>query len=127
MIYLSVKAIHIVAVIFWLGSLLLVALITSSTRLDAGQIRIATRVTEASIGFTWLTGLVLVVTGSWYLSTWWQIKVILVVLISAIHTVAHRRWKASASEGVQTRSFFPALLFFLVLPVVGLAVFKRPI
>ena len=126
MFYLSVKTIHIIAVIAWLGSLMLVAFITSTVRMDIAQMRLATRITELSIGVSWLAGIVLVVMGGWYLSTWWQIKIILVVLISAIHTILHRRWKASETEGAKTPRLVPYVLLFTTAAVVGLAVFKQP-
>lgn len=126
MLYLSIKTIHIIAVISWLGSLTLVAFVTSTVRMDTSQMRIATRITDLSIGVTWLAGIVLVVMGGWYLSTWWQIKIVLVILISAIHSILHRRWKASEKEGAKTPRFVPFLLLITTLVVVGLAVFKQP-
>ena len=126
MLYLSVKTIHIVAVVFWLGGLTLVALITSNVRMDGSQMRIATRVTDAFIGITRLAGVVLVLIGDWYLSAWWQIKIVFVVMVSAIHSVVHRRRKASATEGTQTPKFVAFSLFFATVVVVGFAVFKQP-
>lgn len=126
MLYLTIKAIHIVAVISWIGSLGLITLITSNVRMDEKQIRIATRLTETSIGITWLAGITLVILGGWYGATWWQLKVVVVIVISAIHTIVHRRWKASVADGAQTHSFVPLLLFFLTVLVVFLVVFKQP-
>ena len=85
MIYLSVKALHIVAVILWIGSLVLVTAITASSKLNSDQMRVAVRITESAIGVTWLAGIALVVMGGWYTSTWWIVKIVVVLVISAVH------------------------------------------
>ncbi len=127
MLYLSVKTIHLIAVILWLGSLILASLMTSTTRMDESRMRLSIRITDAAIGVTWLAGIILVVMGSWYLSTWWQLKIVLVIVISAIHTILHRRWKASAAESVKTSPAIPYTLFLITVVVVALAAFKQPV
>jgi len=126
MTYLAIKSLHIVAAILWIGSLCLVTFVTSTSKMSADQMRVATRVTEASIGLTWLAGITLVIMGSWYGSAWWQIKVVLVILISAIHSIVHRRWKNAASEGASTNGAVPYFILLLTLVIVFLVVFKRP-
>lgn len=126
MLYLILKSIHIVAVIFWVGSLSLVCIVTSTARLNQEQMRLATRITESAIGVTWLAGIVLVVMGGWYGSTWWYVKVLLVIVVSAIHTVFHRRWKSDNAEDVLTNNSVPVFLFVLTLLIVLLVVFKQP-
>jgi len=127
MLYLAIKALHIVAAIFWIGALMLLCILTSSKPIQIDQMRLATRLTEAAIGFTWLFGIVLVVMGKWYYLKWWYIKVALVIVISAIHSVVHRRWKRASEDGVKTNSAVAYFLFPLVLAVVFLVVFKRPV
>ena len=125
MTYLTVKAIHLVSVIFWIGGLFLATVITASGSVDREMMRKATRVTETEIGVSWVAGGILVVMGSWYTSSWWYVKIIFVVLISAIHSIVHRRWKAGGTIA-QTNTFLPYAVFLLVFPVVILAVFKWP-
>ncbi len=127
MLYLSLKALHVVAAIFWVGSLGLICFVTRSVRMDAEQIRVATRVTDAAIGITWLAGIVLVVMGGWYLATWWYIKTGLVVFISAIHTFLHRRWRRAGVSGAQTHELIAPLLLVLTMIVVLLVVLKLPL
>ena len=66
MLYLTVKVIHIVAVVVWIGALFLLTVISSTNTMTAAQIKTARRVTEAGIGLTWLAGITLAVLGSWY-------------------------------------------------------------
>ena len=126
MIYLSLKSLHILAAMLWVGSLCLVSFVTSRDYMSVAQIRLATRITEASIGFTWLAGIILVIMGSWYASSWWHIKVLLVIAISAIHTFVHRRWRASGTNGASTHVAVPFVVLGIAFFVVLLAVFKVP-
>ncbi len=126
MLYLFVKTLHILAVVIWIGSLFLLTLITCKENLTTAQLKAATRITEAGIGFTWLAGIVLVVLGSWHLAGWWQIKIVLVVIISAIHSIVHRRWKRQAGADQQTNAAIPWCVFVLSMCAIGLAVFKLP-
>jgi len=109
MLYILLKAIHVIAVIFWIGSLGMLTLITSVSRLSAEQMRVATRLTDAAIGASWLAGIVLVLMGGWYTATWWQIKIVLV------------------DERAQTQDFVPIVVFVVSIAVVFLAVYKQPL
>jgi len=125
MLYLALKTLHVVAVILWVGSLVLLSVIYSRAPLSREQFRIAARVTEAAIGATWIAGIVLAVMGSWYSAIWWQLKVLLVVGISAMHTILHRRWGSDdATSATSARFVFPLLL--LTVGVVALVMFKAP-
>jgi len=125
-VYLSLKSLHILSVILWVGSLFLVTLVTSINKLNK-ELRSAMRVTDISIGVTWFAGIVLVIMGGWYTASWWHIKVVLVIAISAIHTFVHRRWANSGSEGASTSAIVPYLVLLLALLAVLLVVFKRPV
>jgi len=127
MLYLTLKTIHVFAAVFWVGSLFLVCFVTSTNKMNAEQIKSATRITEMFIGITWILGIALVVMGSWYGSTWWQLKVILVVLISAIHSIVHRRWKSAGDVGASTQAGMSYLILGLTLLVILLVILKRPL
>lgn len=88
--------------------------------------RSATRITDGAIGVTWLAGIVLVIMGGWYASAWWQIKVFLVIVISAIHSIFHRRWKSGGAEAASTPVAVPYAIAILTLIIVLLVVFKKP-
>ena len=79
----------------------------------------AVRITEAAIGFTWLIGVILTIMGSWYTSPWWYFKIAFVVLISAIHTFLHRRWKNTTSQdGSLTNSAVPYIILISAFAIV---------
>ncbi len=124
MLYLAVKALHIVAAIVWVGALFVLTFVSSRQALDQSQLKHARRITDAGIGFTWLAGITLAVLGGWYLATWWQIKLVLVVLLSAIHSIVHRRWQSETQKGELLNPMLPWLLLALTLLIVALAVFK---
>ena len=127
MFYLLLKSIHILSVVIWIGALFIVTLVTSKNRLNQSQMALAVRVTEASIGVAWLMGIVLVIHGDWYASTWFHIKLALVFLISAIHTFLHRRWKNQDNLDNATNGSIPIIVFTLSLFVILLVVFKIPV
>ena len=99
MTYLWLKALHIAAVIVWMGGMLassvqLAALRTgtpplSDTRLKAVDLarRWDVRVTVPAMLLAWTLGLALAVTGGWFRSGWLVLKLALVVLLSAMHGV----------------------------------------
>lgn len=121
MTYLVVKAIHILVAILWIGGLFLISFINSDSGMSSKQLIRGARITEAAIGLTWLFGVVLIFLGGWYYSSWLYLKVFLVVLISAIHTFAHRRWKQENPEITsEYLSYSVVMLSLLVLLVVQL-------
>lgn len=125
MFYFLLKSIHIVAAILWIGSLFAVTFIASKVELSHEQLRVAVRITDTAIGITWLMGGVLTVMGGWYASSWWILKVILVVLISAMHTFVHRRWKNNSDlSNISTYRFVPQIILSSALLVVFLVVSK---
>ncbi len=130
MLYLFIKVIHITAVVVWIGSLFLLSYVSSSVksseRLTTDQIKAARRVSEAGIGLTWLAGVILVLMASWYTATWWQIKIVLVVVVSAIHTIMFRRWLQQSESTVKTTRSLLWVLVAITLLIVVLVVFKRP-
>ncbi len=127
MSYLLFKVIHIVMAMLWVGSFFVVAYMTSTHKMPSENMRSAIRVTEFSIGITWFAGIVLVIMGSWYASSWWHIKIVLVVLLSAIHSIVHRRWKNTDPSYVSTNAAVPVLVVILAFLIVFLAVFKYPV
>lgn len=124
MLYWLIKSLHIVSVIAWVGSLVAVVFIDSRSALTAAQLRAATRVTEAAIGAAWLFGITLTLMGGWYSAPWWHIKVALVVLVSALHAILHRRWARRAAESGTPHAALPFVILVAALCVVLLAVTK---
>jgi len=126
MTYLTVKAIHILVAMLWIGSLVLVAYLNSKANgMSSDQLQKATRITEAGIGLTWLFGIILVLLGGWYASKWLYLKIFFVFIISAIHTFAHRRWKLESPE--PTHEGLPIAIAIFAFATIVVVLFKWPV
>ena len=104
MVYLWFKALHIVAVVTWIGGVLLVAVTITAVAGVRGQQEIAARsaflegvrrwdqrVTSPAMLLVWIFGLTLALTGNWFPQIWLLAKLPLVVLLSALHGVLSGR------------------------------------
>jgi protoporphyrinogen IX oxidase len=109
MLYLWLKALHVIAVIAWMaGMLYLPRLFVYHSETPKGSIQSETfkimerRLLKAIINpamiVTWVLGLYLVWDGGWYKSGWLHTKVLLVVILSGLHGVYVRRLKDFAAD-----------------------------
>jgi len=109
MLYLWLKAFHVIAVIAWMaGMLYLPRLFVYHCDAPKGSIQSETfkimerRLLKAIINpammATWLIGLYLVWEGGWYTSGWFHAKFALVLIMSALHGVYVRRLKEFAAD-----------------------------
>ena len=95
MIYLWLKALHVAAVLVWSGGLLAAALATalasrsvvSDGSLIKGIRRFDTCVTSPAMFVVWGAGLALAMLGQWFPSPWLMVKLVIVVVLSALHGV----------------------------------------
>jgi putative membrane protein len=103
MLYLVLKALHIVAVISWMaGMLYLPRLFVYHCAAEKGSVQSETfkvmerRLMRAIINpamiLTWVLGLSLAWTGDYWLQGWFHAKIALVVLMSAVHGM-FSRWR----------------------------------
>ncbi|KFG68812.1 CopD family protein [Microvirga sp. BSC39] len=96
--YLWLKALHIVAVITWVGGLLVVAVAIAAVSDARDQHAIASRgafltrvrrwdrrVTTPAMLLVWLMGLALASIGQWFPQAWLGAKLAVVLLLSAAH------------------------------------------
>jgi protoporphyrinogen IX oxidase len=96
--YLWLKALHIVAVVTWIGGMLVVAVAITAVSNVRDQHEIASRaaflervrrwdrrVTTPAMSLVWLLGLALALTGHWFPQAWLVAKLTLVLLLSALH------------------------------------------
>lgn len=96
--YLWLKALHIVAVVTWIGGLLVVAVAITAVSGAQGQHEFASsraflarvgrwdrRVTTPAMLLVWLLGLALALTGHWFEQGWLPAKLAVVLLLSAVH------------------------------------------
>jgi putative membrane protein len=109
MLYLWLKAFHVIAVIAWMaGMLYLPRLFVYHCDAPKGSIQSETfkimerRLLKAIINpammATWVLGLYLIWDGGWYTSGWLHAKVLLVLIMSGLHGVYVRRLKEFAAD-----------------------------
>ena len=109
MLYLWLKAFHVIAVIAWMaGTLYQPRLFVYHIETQKGSIQSETfkimerRLLKAIINpamiVTWVLGLYLVWDGGWYTSGWMHAKFALVLIMSGLHGVYVRRLKEFAVD-----------------------------
>ncbi len=109
MLYLWIKAFHVIAIIAWMaGMLYLPRLFVYHADTQKGSIQSDTfkimerRLLKAIINpamiVTWVLGLYLVWDGGWYASGWLHAKVLLVLILSGVHGFLSRTVKDFAAD-----------------------------
>jgi putative membrane protein len=109
MLYLWLKALHVIAIIAWMaGMLYLPRLFVYHAETQRGSIQSETfkimerRLLKAIINpamiATWILGLVLVWQGGWITSGWLHAKVALVIGLSAVHGILSKQVKLFAAD-----------------------------
>ncbi|MGO4524510.1 protoporphyrinogen oxidase HemJ [Microvirga sp. 2MCAF35] len=109
MLYLWLKAFHVIAVIAWMaGMLYLPRLFVYHCDAPKGSIqsetfkimerRLLKAIINPAMAVTWVLGLYLVWDGGWYRSGWLHAKVLLVLVMSGLHGVYARRLKDFAAD-----------------------------
>ena len=98
MVYLWLKALHITAVLVWVGGLFATAFMAATARrashdgagptdsLEAIR-RWDQRVTAPALLVVWGAGLTLAMQGGWFPARWLIVKLAVVVLLSALHGI----------------------------------------
>jgi len=134
--YLWLKALHVAAIITWIGGML--ALSVAARTLPAvgaeRQTAIVTlrkwdqRITSPAMGLAWILGLALTFMGGWHSAIWFMIKFALVLALSALHGMqggALRRMEndpAMAAPAVLRQG--PAMTITIVLLIAILVIVK---
>lgn len=109
MLYLWIKALHVISVIAWMaGMLYLPRLFVYHCDAPKGSIQSDTfkimerRLLKAIINpamiATWVFGLILIWQGGWYTDGWLHAKILLVLVLSGVHGVYVRRLKDFAAD-----------------------------
>ncbi|MGO4683410.1 CopD family protein [Hyphomicrobium sp. 2TAF46] len=139
--YLWIKALHIVAVVTWIGGMLVVAVTIAAVADVRGQQEIATRsaflecvrrwdqrVTSPAMLLVWILGLTLALTGNWFPQTWLLAKLALVLLLSALHGVLsgrlHRLSRSQVPSSPAALRYAGAAVVIATLIIVVLVVTK---
>ncbi len=114
MLYLWIKALHIISVIAWMaGMLYLPRLMVYHTMAQVGSDKSETfkvmerRLLKAIINpamiVAWLAGLYLAWEGGWYSDPWFHAKLTLVLILSGVHGMMSR-WVKDFAADKNTRS-----------------------
>ena len=101
MLYLWLKAFHVIAVIAWMaGMLYLPRLFVYHCETPKGSIqsetfkimerRLLKAIINPAMGATWILGLVLIWQGGWIASGWLHAKILLVLILSGVHGMLSR-------------------------------------
>ncbi|HIH2746841.1 CopD family protein [Burkholderia aenigmatica] len=89
MIYLWLKAIHVVAVVTFVGGLLMLSV---GVRIANLAVHRAVRrwdrtVTVPALALVWIAGIALALYGHWFGAAWLSVKLVVVVALSALHGI----------------------------------------
>lgn len=87
MIYLLLKAAHVVAVVMFVGGLLMLSV---GVRIANLAVHRAVRrwdrsVTAPALALVWITGLAIALSGHWFGAAWLSVKLAVVTALSALH------------------------------------------
>ena len=136
MVYMYVKALHIIAVIAWMAAMLYLPRLfvyhadaaRGSQLAETFKImerRLLWAIATPAMAVTWLSGLHIAVAGGHYSALWFQIKFVLVVAMTAlhIHNVIYQRAFARDANTKTTRYFriyneAPTLLLIAIVLLV---------
>ncbi|AKZ63197.1 hypothetical protein F506_11420 [Herbaspirillum hiltneri N3] len=99
MMYLWIKAFHVASVVTWIGGMLIMALALQTLQKatlerSAAELRLLKavrrwdqRVTSPAMGLAWVLGVALVYFGGWHAAGWLVVKLVFVLLLSALHGI----------------------------------------
>ncbi|HEX2885784.1 CopD family protein [Vineibacter terrae] len=113
MTYLWIKAVHLVAVMAWIGGMLVLALLPLQEPRDRRLLDIVgrwdRRVTAPAMLLAWCLGLTMALQAHWLSSPWLWIKLVIAAAVSATHGVLSGRLRRAADAA---RPKPPVLLRF---------------
>lgn len=135
-------ALHIIAVIAWMAGMLYLPRLfvyhtearpgsESSERFKVMERRLLKAIINPSMIAVWVLGILLAWLTHAYMDTWFQIKFALVIILSAMHGLFVRCWRAFAEDrNTHSARFYrivnevPALLMVLIVILVKVKPFQ---
>ncbi|MDN7425568.1 CopD family protein [Burkholderia sp. AU45388] len=89
MIYLVLKAVHLAAVVTFVGGLLLssVAVRIANLAVHRAVRRWDRMVTAPALAIVWIAGIALAMSGHWFGAAWLSVKLVIVVALSVLHGI----------------------------------------
>lgn len=128
MLYLWLKALHLAAVVTWIGGMIMLGLVLTHAaagrsaelqRLLAALHGWDRRVTGPAMGLAWILGIWMVVDAAWLGAGWLWVKLVIVALLSGLHGLLAGNLRRLAGDADWTPS--PALRLALPVTLAGLA------
>ena len=135
-------ALHIIAVIAWMAGMLYLPRLfvyhteakpgsESSERFKVMERRLLKAIINPSMTAVWILGLLLAWLTGAYMDSWFHIKFVLVIILSAMHGLFVRCWRAFAEDrNTHSARFYrivnevPALLMVLIVILVKVKPFQ---
>ena|SRR5450830_502814 len=126
--YPWIKALHVASALIFFGGVMAVTAFLwanthnlAATKSIAAAIRRWDRmVTMPAMLLVWAFGLGLAIYGHWFNAVWLNIKLVLVILLSAIHGIQSGRLRG-LSQGLPPRSL-PIVPVVLMISAIGIAI-----
>lgn len=114
MLYLWIKALHIIAVIAWMAAMLYLPRLfvyhamapkgsAQSETFKVMERRLLKAIANPAMTVAWIAGLFLAYSGGWYMDGWFHAKLALVLAMSAMHGVL-TGWVRDFAADANTRS-----------------------
>lgn len=113
MMYLLIKSLHVCSVIFWIGGMLLQSLLLLAARslpgpilpLELTRLRMLHQwdrtITIPAMMMTWMTGLFIATQGNWFGNHWLTLKLVIVIVLSAVHGMLAGQQGARVVHAIQ--------------------------
>ncbi len=125
--YPLLKALHVAAALLFVGGLLASSVVLISLRMipdrAAGPVAVFTKydrsITLPAMLIVWAFGIALASSGSWFSYGWLQVKIVIVILLSALHGIQSGQiQKLAAGSDVGAVRSIP----FIVLAAIAITV-----
>ncbi|TFI11405.1 hypothetical protein E4P32_08015 [Herbaspirillum sp. 3R11] len=141
MMYLWIKAFHVAAIVTWIGGMLIMALVLqtlqkASLERSAAELRLLQavrrwdqRVTSPALGLAWVLGVALVYFGGWHTAGWLVVKLVFVLLLSALHGIQSgylRRLADAPGQEASTLLKNSGALTIAAVLIIALMVVAKP-
>ena len=135
--YSWLKAAHVFVVFIFIGGMILNGFLLlylppgspQSDRAIAAARRWNGPVTGIALVFVWILGLALAYLGNWFADTWLSIKMILVLILSAMHGVqsgAYRRMLEAPGQPVSGLLRSSAAITIIFVALIAILVVVKP-
>lgn len=134
MLYLWIKALHVMAVIAWMAALLYMPRLfvyhamapkgsAQSETFKVMERRLLKAISNPAMIVTWLAGLFLAYEGGWYTQGWFHAKLALVLALSAVHGF-QARWVRdfAADANARTARFYRVANEVPTLLMIGIVI-----